>query len=124
MPLKGKRQVSKIRKLAEVVGSNPTRSIFSCYRTTVLIEVILECCRTTGRGNRWSAICCHRFSTQTATIILPTSRKDRKLTPVIRELDKYTKFLYFLRKCSQLKHFLLPELLTKHLSKAIHLFHR
>jgi hypothetical protein len=24
MPLKGKRQVSKIRKLAEVVGSNPT----------------------------------------------------------------------------------------------------
>jgi hypothetical protein len=27
MPLKGKRQFSKIRKLAEVVGSTPTRSI-------------------------------------------------------------------------------------------------
>jgi hypothetical protein len=29
MPLKGKRQFSKIRKLAEVVGSTPTRSISS-----------------------------------------------------------------------------------------------
>ena len=37
MPLKGKRQVSKIRKLAEVVGSNPTRSTFSCCTTTVLV---------------------------------------------------------------------------------------
>jgi len=43
---------------------------------------------------------------------------------VIRRLDKYTKLLYFLRKCSQLKHLPLAQVLTKHHYKVIHLSRR